>query len=438
MKTKLTHIGTFELVSLPGDNIFDIPAKIDTGAYSSAIWASKISQHDSELSFVLFDRSSPYYTGEVITTHDYATALIKNSFGHTETRYKIRLSAIVAGRPIRARFTLANRSANRYPILIGRRTLRGKFLVEVPHTVKSKNYQTLLLTVYPTKAVKKFVKGLESVNPRLHITLATYKDLDFIFGNLSSRIVLHDSGIDIASFDMVHFKTRAGHLDIAATCARYLQKRNVLFVDQTAVNYAASSKLYQYVILNDNGIETPGSFFIMNNRLSNSYDLLVSKLGLPFVLKDIHGRKGNDDYYIDDKLSFDRVCHENSTKKLQFIGQTYVENEGDYRVLVFGQKSILTIHRMRSNLKTHLNNTSKGASAKLVTSKKVPKKILNMCIAAAKLLDRDIAGVDMIKDKLSGVWYCLEVNDGPQLATGVFLRDKQAAFAEYMERELNR
>jgi hypothetical protein len=44
----------------------------------------------------------------------------------------------------------------------------------------------------------------------------------------------------------------------------------------------------------------------------------------------------------------------------------------------------------------------------------------------------------MIKDKLSGVWYCLEVNDGPQLATGVFLRDKQAAFAEYMERELNR
>jgi hypothetical protein len=37
---QLAHIGTIELVSLPNDAIQDIPAKIDTGADGSVIWAS--------------------------------------------------------------------------------------------------------------------------------------------------------------------------------------------------------------------------------------------------------------------------------------------------------------------------------------------------------------------------------------------------------------
>lgn len=127
----LLHVGTIELVSLISGKINDVPAKIDTGADSSSIWASQISEADGKLSFVLFAESSPFYSGEVIVTKDFTRSRIKNSFGHTERRYKTTLQVGIGGKKINAKFTLANRKNNTYPVLIGRRTLAGKFLVDV-------------------------------------------------------------------------------------------------------------------------------------------------------------------------------------------------------------------------------------------------------------------------------------------------------------------
>src|SRR5664279_383764 len=129
----IPHIGTIESVSLTNEKIQAVPAKIDTGADSSAIWASDIAEQDGKLSFALFGRKSPFYTGKVINTKDYSVVSVKNSFGQSERRYKVHIKIVLAGTPIRASFSLANRERNRYPILIGRRTLRGKFLVDVNH-----------------------------------------------------------------------------------------------------------------------------------------------------------------------------------------------------------------------------------------------------------------------------------------------------------------
>ena len=129
----LTHIGINLLVSLPLEGISGVEAKIDTGADSSAIWASAIKEENGELSFTLFDKDSPHYTGKVIKTEDFKTTKVKNSFGDVEQRYKVKLKLIIAGRKINSSFTLANRGKNSYSILIGRRTLHGKFLVDVSH-----------------------------------------------------------------------------------------------------------------------------------------------------------------------------------------------------------------------------------------------------------------------------------------------------------------
>ena len=133
LKKNLVQIGINLLISLPDDGVYDVPAKIDTGADSSAIWASQIEVNDGELSFVLFEKDSPHYTGKVIKTKEFTTSKIKNSFGHVERRYKVKLKAEIAGRLINVRFTLANRGNNSYSVLIGRKTLHGKFLVDVSH-----------------------------------------------------------------------------------------------------------------------------------------------------------------------------------------------------------------------------------------------------------------------------------------------------------------
>ena len=129
----LTHIGINLLVSLPEESVSGVEAKIDTGADSSAIWASSIHEKDGELSFTLFDEDSPHYTGKVIKTEDFKITNVKNSFGDSERRYKVKLKVVIAGRKINSSFTLANRGKNSYSILIGKRTLHGKFLVDVSH-----------------------------------------------------------------------------------------------------------------------------------------------------------------------------------------------------------------------------------------------------------------------------------------------------------------
>ena len=434
---QITTIGPIELVDFPIYRLKGIPAKVDTGADGSAIWASAIREVDGELSFILFDSDSPYYSGEAIRTKDYITTLIKNSFGQREFRYKVRLTVTIAGRSIRARFTLADRSANRYPLLIGRRTLHGKYIVDVSRLPKAKVYNTAVITTVKTEPVKKFVKELKKINSRLNVNLITYSELDFYFGPNKSSITVHKTGQDLAGFDMVHLKTTGGHLDVAATIARYLRHRQVRFVDPAAANFPSTSKLYQYVIINDHKIKTPTSLFILPVRAVTAFSQFKRQLSIPFVLKDIHGSQGNYNYLIQNEADFKKAWRLALKDDIQLIGQSYIDNDGDYRILVLGRVIALVIHRLRTNAKTHINNVSQGGSSRREEVKVIPPKVQQQSILATKLLDRQIAGVDVVKDKQSGKWYFLEINDGPMLATGSYLDNKRQAMADFMERLLD-
>lgn len=110
----------------------DIPAKIDTGAASSAVWASGI-RVDGEgvLHFCLFGEGSPYYNGVELSRKDYTVGVVRSSNGQEELRYRVGLTLEIEGKRVKALVSLANRERNRYPVLVGRRTLSGKFLVDV-------------------------------------------------------------------------------------------------------------------------------------------------------------------------------------------------------------------------------------------------------------------------------------------------------------------
>ncbi len=123
-------IGSTEYVEVAGCK--NLPAKIDTGADSSAIWASNIKMdEDGVLTFTLFAEKSPYYTGETIKTTEYQVKSIRSSHGDKQIRYHVKLPLTLGGQTFDTYFSLANRSRNHFPILIGRRTISKKYLVDV-------------------------------------------------------------------------------------------------------------------------------------------------------------------------------------------------------------------------------------------------------------------------------------------------------------------
>jgi len=161
---KKSRIGSSEKITILGRE--GVPAKVDTGADSSAVWASHIRvDREGVLKFRLFGEGSKYYTGKVIKRTNFKVASIRNSSGYSEIRYRAYFTITINNRKIKALLNLSDRSHNTFPVLIGRRTVAHKFLIDVSKTrvkpPKAPKTQALnkKLTKDPYRFHKKYVKN---------------------------------------------------------------------------------------------------------------------------------------------------------------------------------------------------------------------------------------------------------------------------------------
>lgn len=132
-------IGRVEIMYLAGRTLA-IPAKTDTGAYSSSIHATEIQEITKQngkrvLRFKLLEGHPLCPKGYVLEASTYETTGVQNSFGERQVRYKVVLKVKIANKVFKAPFTLADRSKKVFPVLLGRTLLNGRFIVdtEVAH-----------------------------------------------------------------------------------------------------------------------------------------------------------------------------------------------------------------------------------------------------------------------------------------------------------------
>jgi hypothetical protein len=124
-------LGRSDRVDLPGLGLVDIHAKIDTGAYTSSLHCLRAEVKDGVLEFVLLDEEHPEFTGIKYTMKKFDQREIKNSFGEAELRYVIKTKVKIFDHVIRAEFSLSNRGNLKFPVLLGRKILRHRFLIDV-------------------------------------------------------------------------------------------------------------------------------------------------------------------------------------------------------------------------------------------------------------------------------------------------------------------
>jgi len=128
-------IGTTDVIHIPEADLRSIPCKIDTGADTSTIHCSRIRLRvidgQDVLCFWLLDKKHKLYNGKELRTAEFVEKKIRSSFGDYEYRYQVKLSIEVLGRRFKTAFTLSNREHMRYPILLGKRFLKNRFIVDV-------------------------------------------------------------------------------------------------------------------------------------------------------------------------------------------------------------------------------------------------------------------------------------------------------------------
>lgn len=276
----------------------------------------------------------------------------------------------------------------------------------------------------------------DSVKTKLNVDIdASYTFLDdlvFDISNQNSAILDMRTGKNVADNDLVIIRNVGKWSDAGITLAQYLKSKKVAFTDTYLGDSLGSGKLACSILRVINDLPIPRTIY------SNNVDHLISyieKSGLkfPIIFKDNNGKKGRDNYLV---KSLDEIKSiKRQSPGVHFIAQEFIPNDGDYRVLVMAGKIELVIKRTAEG-ESHLNNTSQGGSANIGSTESFSDEINRDIIKAAEVEKLEVAGVDIIFDKISGNHYFLEVNRAPQLSTGSFVDEKSTAYAELINRSL--
>ena len=134
-KKTLHTIGRVEQVDLPEWNIEGIEAKIDTGAYSSSLHCHHIEEFENNgrpyIRFNLLDPEHPAYNEQLLELPIFDKRDVKSSNGQSETRFFVQTSIVMFDETHKIELSLTDRSVMKYPLLIGRKFLKKKYLVDV-------------------------------------------------------------------------------------------------------------------------------------------------------------------------------------------------------------------------------------------------------------------------------------------------------------------
>lgn len=136
-------IGRAEIIDLPEWDLYGIEAKIDTGAYTSSLHCHHIERVDKEnkefVRFNLLDPSHETYNDRLFELPVFKSKTVKSSNGLTEERFIVKTTIQLLGKELKAELSLTDRSEMKYPVLIGRKLIKGNFVVDVSKKYLSKN-----------------------------------------------------------------------------------------------------------------------------------------------------------------------------------------------------------------------------------------------------------------------------------------------------------
>ncbi len=189
-----------------------------------------------------------------------------------------------------------------------------------------------------------------------------------------------------------------GHRAERYAVARYLIARGAHVFNTDTTSTETISKLEQMVVLSTEGISIPD--FVYSNRP----DSIKIDLGLPLIVKSIVDSGGRMNFLVTSEAEAIKQVNNMGGKA---VIQRYIENDGDYRVVVLYGQPVIAYKRSRIDPKAnHLNNVFQGAKRTIIED----KDVISLALAVAKLLSREFCGVDIIRDNVSDRLYVLECN----------------------------
>jgi hypothetical protein len=128
---KLKIIGRHEKASLPEIGLQGIVVKTDTGAYTSSLHCKKAVMKDNRLICEFLNPHDDEDSVKKVTFAAFKKRKVKSSNGQMEERYSVQTKIKLGHEIYPIEVTLTDRHEMKYPMLLGRKFLNKKFVVDV-------------------------------------------------------------------------------------------------------------------------------------------------------------------------------------------------------------------------------------------------------------------------------------------------------------------
>lgn len=229
--------------------------------------------------------------------------------------------------------------------------------------------------------------------------LENYSDIviSIIDGNV--QFVSAVTGRDLASYDLVYIRDIT-HEEVRNALAMYLTYHQKKYINSELGRSQYTSKILQYVALGLARLPVPNTVYASAVHREKASQLLGD---YPLVAKSTTGSNGSDNFLVSSVDELNKINPDTA-----FVLQSFIPNLYDYRIIVADDEILLGYKRVRRDESQYLNNVSKGATRELV--REIDDAIRTTAVAAAKVLGRNLAGVDILQNKDTGQIVILEVN----------------------------
>jgi len=242
------------------------------------------------------------------------------------------------------------------------------------------------------------------------LTVASYKSLEFFIKGARTTITVH--GVDISHFDFVWIHSSWAPRPIAHAVALFLTHKNI---PHTPVE-AEGSKLSDMLALSIKNVRIPKTYYSHTSQLARRLDSIVKFCRYPFIMKSSRGTLGSDMFYIQNEQEFMDALPFFS-KKIQYICQSFIPNDFDYRVII-GQGLMLSAEKRTRKEGEYRNNAYLGATEDFMLSGDLPPLVHDIAQDSSQSLGLNWAGVDIVTSTKTGKNFVLELNRRPGLTQG--------------------
>ncbi len=261
-------------------------------------------------------------------------------------------------------------------------------------------------------------------------SVASFQDVEVYLSDAEIHITV--SGQPVETWSTIYPRKVGQYMTLAHILASYSKIHGITVIDRFRERNSETTKLKQMYLFATKKLGIPKTYHCAlydPGHIANA----ISFLGLPVVVKQCGTSKGIGVALAHDAGELERkiaVFLEKNPKK-EIILQEFIENTFEYRIFVTGNTIATAERKTRTAEETFRNNVSIGAIEDFFDPSLLDESVASTALGAAKELDVQVAGVDIVVDK-NGRALLFEVNSCPGFTLDEAVSDEVRRLSDYL------